>query len=428
MNVCMMTNTYLPHVGGVARSVHTFAEQYREKGHATLVVAPTFPGAQKDEIGVIRMPAIQQFNGSDFSVRLAIPGYISDKIDRFGPDVIHSHHPFLMGDTAFRVARYRELPLVFTHHTLYERYTHYVPFDSDVMKQLAIKLSTHYANACSLVIAPSESIADLITDRGVKSRVEVVPTGVNVGFFQGGDPRRGRQAHNIPPDAYVVGHVGRLAPEKNLDYLAAAVAKFLKHRSEAWFLVVGDGPSREAIERRCHNAGAGDRLVMTGKLSGQALADAYRSMDVFAFASHTETQGMVVAEALAADVPVVALDASGIREVVEHDENGLLLAEDATEDTFATALATTLTLPQEKARAWREAAERTARRFSQERCAGRLLELYGQLAGHRHSYQLRLGDAWEQLRLRLAAEWELMQGKASALSDSLFQNHDRGES
>src|SRR6185369_13365031 len=138
MKICMMTNTYLPHVGGVARSVSTFAEEYRRQGHEVLVVAPNFPGRmpKRGEAIVERVAAVQNFNGSDFSVRLPLAAGLSVRLDTFAADIIHAHHPFLLGDTALRMAMNKNVPIVFTHHTRYEDYTHYVPF-SDTLKEVA---------------------------------------------------------------------------------------------------------------------------------------------------------------------------------------------------------------------------------------------------------------------------------------------------
>jgi len=220
MNICMFTNTYLPHVGGVARSVAFFTEDLRKRGHRVLVVSPTFPHddaltGQEEEEDVLRVPAIQNFNGSDFSVRIPLPFLVDQKIDDFKPDVIHSHHPFLLGDTAVRAAYRRNLPLIFTHHTLYEKYTHYVSLDSEVMKRLAVHLTTEYANLCTRVVAPSRSIADLIAERGVIPPIAVIPTGVDIDYFRSGKGADFRRLHHIPLDAPVIGHLGRLAPEKN---------------------------------------------------------------------------------------------------------------------------------------------------------------------------------------------------------------------
>ena len=118
MNILMLTNTYLPHVGGVARSVEAFKRVYDARGHRVLVVAPDVPDIGDDEEDVIRVPAIQNFNGSDFSVRLPIPGFLLSAVRDFRPDLVHSHHPFLLGDTALRIATHFDVPLVFQHHTM----------------------------------------------------------------------------------------------------------------------------------------------------------------------------------------------------------------------------------------------------------------------------------------------------------------------
>jgi glycosyltransferase involved in cell wall biosynthesis len=190
MNICMMTNTYLPHIGGVARSVHGFSEAFRHQRHRVLVVAPTFEGVDqvpaRVEKRVARLPAIQQFNGSDFSVRLPLAWLLNPVLNNFQPDIVHSHHPYLLGDSALRYAADKNAPVIFTHHTLHEQYTHYVPFDSPTLKQFVIELCTAYANLCDAVIAPSESIAQLIRQRGVNVPIEVIPTGIQVKNFATG--------------------------------------------------------------------------------------------------------------------------------------------------------------------------------------------------------------------------------------------------
>ncbi len=227
MNIVMLSNTYAPHVGGVARSIEAFARQYRELGHKVLIVAPEFDHQQSDEKDVVRIPALQNFNGSDFSVVLPVSGLLSDTLNAFQPEIVHAHHPFLLGMTAMRIARYQHLPLVFTHHTLYEQYTHYVPGNSPLLQRFAIQLVTHYANLSDMVFAPSESIAALLVERGVRTPISVVPTGVELHRFAQGDGAGFRRKMGIPENAFVVGHIGRLAPEKNLPFLATSIARFI---------------------------------------------------------------------------------------------------------------------------------------------------------------------------------------------------------
>ncbi len=411
-----MTNTYLPHVGGVARSVQTFAEEYRRLGHETLIVAPEFPQTEKSppavETNVVRVPALQQFNGSDFSVRLPVAGFFNDALDAFQANIIHSHHPFLLGDTAVRIAAGKHVPIIFTHHTLYEDYTHYVPGDSPALKQFVVELSTRYANLCDGVIAPSESIAKLIKTRGVESPIRVVPTGIDTKDFSSGNGASFRQANKISSDAFVVGHLGRLAPEKNLAYLCRAVCEFLKTERNAVFLIVGGGPSEKEIRSIFKKQKLLSRLIIPGKKTDQELFDAYAAMDVFAFSSFNETQGMVIAEAMAAGLPVIALDASGVREVVRDGKNGFLLPAKASEAEFAARLKKIKT---EKAlkKQFAANAKQTARKFSTEKSAKKALEFYEEIRQKTHRQRRQeKEDLWANLTKRIEIEWKLLADKA----------------
>lgn len=413
MNIVMMTNTYLPHVGGVARSVDAFTRAYRKRGHRVLVVAPAFPDTPEEEEDVVRIPAIQNFNGSDFSVMLPIPGYLDSALERFQPEIVHSHHPFLVGTAALRAASLRGCPIVFTHHTMYEQYTHYVPGDSPALQRFVVHLSTSYANLCDRVFAPSESIAEVLKRRGVRVPVEVIPTGVVLEQFSRGDGASWRQRLGIPREAFVIGHVGRLAPEKNLHFLAQAVACAMRGRRDVHFLAVGAGPSASEIQRVFEAAGLADRLHLPGALVMPELADAYHAMDVFAFASLSETQGMVLAEAMAAALPVVAVDAPGAREVVVDGFNGYLLP---TVDVaaFAGALRGVMALNRQQRMAWTEAVANTARRYAMERSVEAALRVYRTLRAKQGERGAEAHEHWHANIRRIKAEWELLKGVAQA--------------
>ncbi len=422
MKICMMTNTYLPHVGGVARSVSTFAEEYRKAGHQMLVVAPAFDGKPltKQQARIVeRVAAVQNFNGSDFSVRLPLAAALSSRLDDFKADVIHAHHPFLLGDTALRVGATKNVPVIFTHHTRYEDYTHYVPFDSPTLKEIAINLSTQFANLCDGVIAPSESIAKLIRKRGVTVPIAVVPTGVDVAGFAAGNGARARKKFKIPAKAFVVGHTGRLAPEKNLGYLSEAVALFLKKTPNARFLVVGGGPSEQQIRDICAKHGVTSQLVMAGKHTGRALHDAFKAMDVFVFSSFSETQGMVIAEAMSAGLPVVALKANGVVEVVRDGKNGYLLPARTPAAKFAAKL-TELHKKPVRLRQFSKAAKATSQEFSREHCAELAVKFYEQIRkATRRERLLTEASPWGALGQRLSMEWELISQKTQTLVTAL---------
>ncbi len=426
MNIVMLTNTYLPHVGGVARSVEAFAKQYRRLGHRVLVVAPVFDGQPENETGVVRIPAIQHFNGSDFSVALPVSGLLTDQLDRFRPDIVHAHHPFLLGMTALRIARFRELPLVFTHHTLYEQYTHYVPGDSPALQRFVIELAARYANLADQVVAPSESLASLIRDRGVGTPIAVVPTGVEVDQFAAGNGRAIRDHFGIAKEDIVVGHLGRLAPEKNLTFLTEAVGRFMRETSSAHFLVVGAGPSEAEIKALFERTRLSNRLHMTGSLQGQSLIDAYHAMDAFAFASKSETQGMVLTEAMAAGLPVVALDASGVREVVRDKVNGRLLMEESVE-TFAEALGWMASRSKPQRAKLAKEIRKTAEAFSIEASAARAIWLYEALRSKSYDPRMDAYSEWEGLLHLIETEWNIVKSMADAVSAGLDIGGTTGE-
>jgi len=418
MKIAMFTNTYLPHVGGVARSVKTLEDECRKLGHEVKIIAPEYPDAE-DSPHVLRVPAIQNFNGSDFAVRLPVPAKIRDFIDAFQPDVIHSHHPFLLGDTALRQAWRREIPVVFTHHTLYERYTHYVPFDSPTLKQMAIQLATGYCNLCSAVIAPSLSIRDLLVERGVTVPIVPIPTGIDTDFFASGDGSRFRRKAGIHGESLVVGHVGRLAPEKNLRFLAEAVGLYLKGEPEAVFLLVGQGDEGDAMMEILAEQEVEDRVYRAGQLTARELSNAYAAMDVFVFSSQSETQGMVLAEAMAAGKPVVALDGPGVREIVIDGANGFLLAADARPDEFACSLKT---LTRESATMRRRAAmaKSSAADFDHHLCARVVTETYERLIREKRVRPEEEKMPWDSFLNSVETEWNLFAAKVSAATTAIL--------
>ena len=419
MNILMATNTYLPHVGGVAKSVHTFTQAYREAGHTVTVMAPEYGDVPEQESGVIRVPALQNFNGSDFSVSLPITALLKKKVKSVEPDVIHSHHPFLLGDTALRLAAWFGAPLVFTYHTRYEHYTHYVPADSPPIRRFVRELATEYCNLCDHVIAPSESVRDLLRERGVATPLTVAPTGIEPRRFAAGDGATFRAQWGISTTQFVIGHVGRLAPEKNGEFLSHALAGFIQENPQAHrVVIVGAGPSEAEMRRIFDQADCSDRVCFTGALSGKDLVDAYSAMDLFAFASKTETQGMVLAEAMAAGVPVVALDAPGARDIVRDRHNGRLVEKELI-DAFTAALTEMARQPEAERTRFREEARLSAERVSVGRCAGRVMEIYRQARNAARRHTAINESSWDPLRGQLKREWEIWNERFSALDSAL---------
>jgi len=235
----------------------------------------------------------------------------------------------------------------------------------------------------------------------------------------------------IPDNAFVVGHLGRLAPEKNLQFLATAVAHFIAAASnrtnesamlpQVHCLVIGAGPSEADVRAAFAQAGLSERLHLEGVLNKQALADAYHAMDVFAFASTSETQGMVLTEAMAAGKPVVALDAAGAREIVQDTVNGRLLA-GASISTFAAALQWVAAQSPQKRAALADAARATAEQFSLRRTAELALDCYRGLLWQEAASQRSEDEYLPRLLDLIKAEWAIIQGVAGAAGKALLDS------
>ncbi len=418
MRILMMTNSYSPYTGGVEQSIKSFTERFRQRGHSVLIVAPESDEPVDDESDVVRVSAIKNFNDTNFPVTIPLPGVLTSRLEAFEPEVVHSHFPFIIGSSAMRVAASYEIPLVFTYHTMYERYIHYINADSDRVKAFVKRLTAGYANLCDLVIAPSRTVEQILRSREVEVPIEVIPTGVDAGKFQAGDGLSIRRRFEIPEDRFVVGHVGRLATEKNLEFLMQAVCLFLKKHREAFFLIAGDGPCREDMEAYLNEQDIRGQVVFAGVLTGQALVDAYHAMDLFVFSSTTETQGMVLAEAMAAGVPVAALEGSGVTDILEDGRNGFMIGE-ADAALFAERIEAYAALEREEQERMQSQARQTADHFSLDACAGRVLEHYKKLIGRNAYRQVPDESAWQTAMDLIKAEWEIFLNYANA-AGSLF--------
>jgi glycosyltransferase involved in cell wall biosynthesis len=420
MNILMMTNTYFPMVGGLEQSVYSFSEAFRSLGHEVLIVTPAFGGAPKEEPGVIRIPALQKFGGTIFSVNFPISGLLKRYMKEFVPDMVHSHGPFFMGDFALRLSRQYAIPLVFTYHCMFEQYVHDWPLQNEGVKRFMVKLAAGYANLVDQVITPSESVKEILLKRGVKTPMEVIPTGIDAQRFSKGDGKAFREHNQIPPDALVVGHAGRLAPEKNLEFLTNCMVELLKKDPRVHALIVGKGPSETIIKDAFVKAGLEKRLHLTGVLRYQDLVDAYFAMDIFAFASLSETQGIVLIEAMAAGVPVVALDAPGAREVVEDYHNGRLLNE-MDQKSFVDALIWALSRTPEELQTIKQVVRMTVQKYPIKSAAKHMLEIYDKIRS-RKSISLGKKNSSRYLILwRMKAEWDICSNYVKSVVAAVFK-------
>jgi glycosyltransferase involved in cell wall biosynthesis len=330
VRIALFTNNYLPFCGGVTISVETLRRGLEGRNHDVWIMAPRFRGAEDDTPRVLRYPSIPATTYPEFPLAIPFAPTVSARVRALDVDVYHAHHPFLLGPAAERLARRAGRPLVFTYHTRYEKYAHYVPVTRTLAEAAAVRLSTRFAARVDAVIAPSAVVRDELVRRGVTAPIAVVPTGVELGHFRPGDRRAARRALGLPQDDPVVLYVGRLDREKSVDRVLLAFDRVASTVPRARLVLVGQGKEGERLRGVARGLAAADRVTFLGVRAHDSLPVCYQAADLFLFASETETQGLVLAEAAACGLPAVAIDASGCDEVVRDGATGVLTKSDPT--------------------------------------------------------------------------------------------------
>jgi glycosyltransferase involved in cell wall biosynthesis len=330
VRIALFTNNYLPFTGGVTISVETLRRGLEDQGHEAWVFAPRFRHAEADGPRVVRYPSIPAATYPEFALAVPVAPQIARLVGRLDFDVFHAHHPFLLGPAAGRLARRHRRPLIFTYHTRYEKYAHYVPLRRPLVEAAAIRLSTRFASRSDAVLAPSTVIRDELGRRGVRSPIAIVPTGIDLQRFQPGDREAARRALGFPATDAILLYVGRLDREKTVDRILAAFERIAGTVPHARLVLVGHGTEAERLRRVAERSPAGDRIRFLGVRPHAETVICYQSADLFLFASETETQGLVLAEAAACGLPAVTVTAPGCEEVMRDGESGLLTKNDAT--------------------------------------------------------------------------------------------------
>ncbi len=326
MRIGLFTNNYLPFRGGVTTAVETLREGLETLGHRAWVFAPAPAPARGavDPPFVFRYPSLPAPTYPGFALPLPLSPRLARATRLLGIDIFHAQHPFLLGPTARRLARAAGRPVVFTYHTRYEKYAHYVPLPERFVAAVAVRLSCRFASSVDLVVAPSARIAQDLASRGVRRPVVVVPTGVPLDRFQPGDRAAARRRLGFPSEAPLCLYVGRLDREKSVERIIESFASIAQAVSGARLVLVGQGSHLAPLTRLASASPARDRIHFLGGVGREELPPYYQAADLFVFASETETQGLVLAEAHACGLPAVAVRASGVNEVVRDGETGLL--------------------------------------------------------------------------------------------------------
>ncbi|CAM8375092.1 glycosyltransferase [Candidatus Methylopumilus planktonicus] len=335
MNILFISDVFFPRVNGVSTSINTFATELRALGHQVTLIAPSYTDEDKQEEWIIRVPSHKiYFDPEDrlmnFGKLKALLPWIRDK--HF--DVIHIHTPFTAHYVGIHFGKKLDIPVVETYHTFFEDYLHhYLPFIPQfISRKLARTISRRQCNAVDGIVSPSKPMLDVLKQYGIKTPAEVVATGLDHSSFACVDGEHFRMSHDIPLTQPMLLFVGRVAHEKNIGFLLEMHVELIKKHPDALLVITGEGPAEESIKHSIEKLGISNKVRMIGYLDrSHELIACYKAADIFVFASKSETQGLVLLEAMAQGTAVVAIAELGTKSILIEGE-GVLIAKDDVND------------------------------------------------------------------------------------------------
>ena len=381
MRVLLISDVYFPRVNGVSTSIQTFRADLRALGCESWLVAPAYPEPWNDDEKVLRQPSRYLLFDPEDRMMVGSAALSACRSLRGQFDLVHIQTPFVAHRVGVTIGKTMGLKTLETYHTFFEEYFHhYLPWlPRWPLQALARAISCRQCNAVDAVIAPSKQMAGVLRDYGVRTPIEVIPTGLNLSEFTAGDGVRFRSVWGIDPARPLMLLVGRVAHEKNIGFIIRILAEVRKSVCDVLLVIAGEGPALASAQREVRRAGLSEHVLFVGYLDRRGpLLDCYRAANVFVFASRTETQGLVLLEALALGVPVVSTAVLGTKEVLEDARGAIVVDEDV--EPFAEAVVHVLREPGRQRTLAKDAREYVATRWSSAEVARRLLSLYADLA------------------------------------------------
>ncbi len=335
MNIGIFTDAYYPQVSGVVTSTIILKNELARLGHNVTIITVGHPDVEEEEEGIIRLPSIPFFLLPSQRVGIIYSHKIMNKIKKLELDIIHTQTEFSAGLFGRIVAKRLDIPVVHTYHTMYEDYIHYV--SRGIMlkpaSEFAKKVSKLYCRDCSAIIVPTIKVRDALEQYGLRRRIEVIPTGVNIEPFKRSNYdkeliKAEKKAFGIDETQPVVLIIGRLAKEKSVGVIISSMKELTKKIPNCKLLIVGDGPERENLETLAKDLGIKESVVFIGEKPWSKIGKYYQMGDVFVGASLTETQGLTFAEAMAAEIPVVAKYDKNLDGIIQDKINGRIFHKD----------------------------------------------------------------------------------------------------
>jgi glycosyltransferase involved in cell wall biosynthesis len=375
MKIAFLTEAYDPFINGVVTSIKTLRKALERQGHEVVIFAPAYPGHEDHDPKVVRLPSVRWLRGHYPSLSPLARNL--DVLAEQGFDIVHSHHPFTMGQLGVRLARKHGLPLIYTYHTMLNEYGQYVPLLESAVGQWLVRRYLRHCAQAHRVTSATEVVRRLLQSQGVRTPIEVVPEGVVMMQPAEGARARLRQQLGVSERRPLLLYAGRLAREKRLDMLLRSVALLGRGRAVRLCLA-GGGPWERELRGAASGLGIAEQVTFAGWVEHAQLAHYYAAADVFVFPSPADAMGIVLVEAMSAGLPCVAVDKYGPSEVVRDGVTGFLTAFDERE--FSVAVRWLLDDPLLRHR-MAAAARIRARDFDPDVTAARMVQVYEEAIG-----------------------------------------------
>ena len=383
VHVLMVSDVYFPRINGVSTSIQTFHTALARRGVQVTIVAPDYPGTDCEadaNADIVRIPSrAVPLDPEDRLMQWQLLAQLDRRLADADFDLVHVQTPFAAHYAGLRLARARGIPCIATYHTHFEEYLgHYIRFlPKNALRAAARVLARHQCNALDAIVVPSQPMATTLHDYGVTTPLNVIATGLPESQFVRGDGKRFREARGIAPERKVALFVGRVAFEKNIGFLVEMLGIARRQRPDLLLVIAGEGPALPALRRHVTALHLDDHVRFVGYLPRDGgLRDCYAAADVFTFASRTETQGLVLLEAMAVGLPVLAIPALGAAEIIKPGRGAIPAAE--TPEGFSEQLVALLNRPT-KLRIMADEAIAFAREWDAATQGARLAALYRQL-------------------------------------------------
>ncbi|PKO47414.1 MAG: glycosyl transferase family 1 [Betaproteobacteria bacterium HGW-Betaproteobacteria-22] len=387
MKILFISDVYFPRINGVSTSIRTFVEQMQWHGHEVHLIAPDYGELTRDETWIKRIPARDiYFDPEDKLMKYGEVMRILPALRLQQYDVVHVHTPFVAHYLGLKLARALRVPCVETYHTFFEDYLHhYLPWiPRPVARGMARMISKRQCNAMDAVIAPSQPMLDVLRKYGVNVAAEVIPTGLQDNSFKEVDGKAFRALYGIALDRPMLLYVGRVAFEKNIDFLLNMLKQLITQQPDVLLVIAGQGPAERHLHKLVAQLGLEGHVKFIGYLDRNTELNAcYQAADVFVFSSKSETQGLVLLEAMAQETPVVAIAELGTASILVDGEGALIAPDDIHE--FADKVNYLLINPEEKFALGFDAKRYVLEKWTAQLQAERLLNFYRQVISEKVS-------------------------------------------